>query len=400
MIGLADLEAARERLAGVVRATPVERSDSLSGLAGRTVLLKPEHLQRTGSFKIRGAYNFLAARGAGRGEEVVAGSAGNHAQGVALAASLTGRHATVFMPASASLPKVEAARAYGAEVRLTGESVDDSVAAATAYAAATGAVLVPPFDDLEVIAGQGTVGLEIADEAPESETVVVPVGGGGLVSGIAAALAAVRRDIRVVGVEPTGAATMAAALEAGRCVPLASVSTMADGIAVKAACELTLLHVRALVDEMVTVTEEEISGALLLLLERAKAVVEPAGAAALAAVLAGKVHGLGPVVVVLSGGNVDPQLLIKLIDHGLSAAGRYLILRIVLRDHPGALAALTADVARLGLNVLDVEHHRSGVVLGLDEVEVRLTLETRDPRHRHEVVTSLTAAGYQVELLR
>lgn len=400
MIGLADVEQARLRLAGVIRATPVDRSDSLSRLAGRAVLLKPEHLQRTGSFKIRGAYNFLAALDAGRGQEVVAGSAGNHAQGVALAASLTGRHATVFMPTNASLPKVEAARAYGAEVLLTGESVDDCVAAARAHAEATGAVLVPPFDDRLVIAGQGTIGLEIADEAPETETVVVPVGGGGLVSGIAAALAAVHSGTRVVGVEPVGAATMGAALAAGRCVPLASVATMADGIAVKAACPLTLRHVQALVDLMVTVTEEEISGALLLLLERAKAVVEPAGAAALAAVLAGKVGGQGPVVVVLSGGNVDPQLLIKIIDHGLSAAGRYLILRIVLQDHPGALASLTADVAHLGLNVLDVEHHRAGVALGLDEVEVRLTLETRDPGHRHEVVRSLTTAGYRVELLR
>ncbi len=396
MIGPADIEAARARVAGVLRPTPVDRSDSLSRLAGRPVLLKPEHLQRTGSFKIRGAYNFLAVLDPAVAE-VVAGSAGNHAQGVALAASLTGRRATVFMPVGASLPKVEATRGYGADVRLTGDSVDDCIAAARDHAATTGAVFVPPFDDLLVIAGQGTIGLEIAEEAPEASTVVVPVGGGGLISGIAAALAAVRPGTRVVGVEAAGAAGMRAALDAGRCVQVPVLSTMADGIAVKSASELTLEHVRAFVDDVVSVTEEEISGAVLLLLERAKAVVEPSGAVALAAVLNGSVGGDGPVVAVLSGGNVDPQLLIKLIDHGLSASGRYLILRIVLPDHPGALAALTSDVARLGLNVLDVEHHRAGVDLALDEVEVMLTLQTRDAEHRHLVVLALAGAGYRVE---
>ena len=399
MIGLADVEAARRRVAAVVRATPVVPSASLSRLAGRPVLLKPEYRQRTGSFKIRGAYNFLAALDPAT-TDVVAGSAGNHAQGVALAASLTGRTATVFMPTAAALPKVEATRAYGADVRLTGDSVDDCTAAAREHAAATGAVLVPPFDDPLVIAGQGTIGLEIADEAPQAEVVVVPVGGGGLVSGIAAALAGFRPGTRVVGVEAAGAPTLRAALDAGRCVRLPALATMADGIAVRSATDLTLRHVQALVDDVVAVGEEEISAALLLLLERAKAVVEPAGAVGLAAVLNGSVGGDGPVVVVLSGGNVDPQLLIKLVDHGLSVAGRYLVLRIVLSDHPGALAALTAAVAGLGLNVLDVEHHRSGVALGVDEVEVRLTLETRDPEHREQVVASLAAAGYRVELLR
>ena len=399
MIGLVDVEAASRRVAAVVRPTPVATSTSLSRLAGRAVLLKPEYRQRTGSFKIRGAYNFMAGLN-GAGREVVAGSAGNHAQGVALAASLTGRKATVFMPANAALPKVDATRAYGAEVRLTGDSVDDCIAAAREHAAATGAVLVPPFDDPLVIAGQGTIGLEIAEEAPQAPTVVVPVGGGGLISGIAAALAAARVGARVVGVEAAGAASMRASLDAGRCVALPEVSTMADGIAVRSACDLTLHHVQALVADVVTVTEEEISSALLLLLERAKAVVEPAGAVGLAAVLNGSVGGTGPVVVVLSGGNVDPQLLIKLIDHGLSVSGRYLVLRIVLRDSPGALAALTTEVARLGLNVLDVEHHRAGAAVAVDEVEVMLTLETRDPGHRAEVVASLTDAGYRVTLVR
>ena len=398
MIGLADVEEARRRVVAVIRPTPVVASASLSRLAGRPVLLKPEYRQRTGSFKIRGAYNFLAGLDESA-REVVAGSAGNHAQGVALAGSLTGRRATVFMPTTAALPKIDATRAYGADVRLTGTSVDDCIAAAREHAAATGAVLVPPFDDRRVVAGQGTIGLEILEEAPDVRTVVVPVGGGGLISGIAAAMTGAVAT-RVVGVEAAGAPTMRAALDAGRCVPLPAVATMADGIAVRTACELTLRHVQNLVADVVTVTEEEISAALLLLLERAKAVVEPAGAVGLAAVLNGSVGGEGPVVVVLSGGNVDPQLLIKLIDHGLSVSGRYLVLRIVLRDSPGALASLTTEVARLGLNVLNVEHHRAGAAVGVDEVEVVLTLETRDPAHRAEVVASLNGLGHRVELVR
>jgi threonine dehydratase len=397
MIGLQQVQEARARVAPVLRPTPVDRSDSLSRLAGRAVLLKAEHLQRTGSFKIRGAYNRIATLG---DCDVVAGSAGNHAQGVALAAALTGRRATIFMPVQAALPKVEATRSYGAEVRLVGDVVDECIAAAIAYAEETGAVYVPPFDDPAVIAGQGTIGLEVADEAPEAEVVVVPVGGGGLISGIAAALAHTRRAVRVIGVEPVGAASVRASLDAGRCVTLDGVSTMADGIAVKSPSELTLAHIRAFVDDVVTVTEEEISHALLLLLERAKAVVEPAGAAGLAAILAGKIAGTGPALAVLSGGNVDPLLLIKLIDHGLSAAGRYLMLRVVVTDRPGALASLTSAVAKLGLNVLEVEHHRAGVAVGLDEVEVLVTVETRDPEHREQVVGMLRSAGFTVDLVR
>jgi threonine dehydratase len=398
VISLRDVEDARSRVASVIRATPVQRSDSLSRVAGREILLKPEFRQRTGSFKIRGAYNMVSELPAGC--EVVAASAGNHAQGVALAAQLTGHQAVIFMPANAPLPKVEATRGYGAVVRFGGDVVDDCLAEAQAYASSTGAVYVPPFDDPLIIAGQGTVGLEIAEEAPDAEVVVVPVGGGGLISGVAAALAHTRRGCRVIGVEAAGAAGMVSARQAGRVVPLERLSTMADGIAVKAPSALTLAHVQAFVDDVVTVDEEQISQALLLLLERAKAVVEPAGAVSLAAVLAGKVPGTGPVVALLSGGNVDPLLLTKLIDHGLSAAGRYLRLRIILTDHPGALATVTDALAKMGLNVLDVEHHRSGLSLRVDEVEVLLTLETRDPEHREEVVGSLRELGFRVELLR
>ena len=398
LVTLADVKDAVERVEGVIRATRVDRSDTLSRLAGRSILLKPEHLQRTGSFKIRGAYNLISRLP--RGVEVVAGSAGNHAQGVALAAALTGRRSTIFMPVTAPLPKVEATRSYGADVRLEGHLVDDCVALAKDHAEETSAVFVPPFDHPQVIAGQGTVGFELAEDAPEAGVVVVPVGGGGLISGIAVALAGLRPDVRVVGVQAAGAPGVRASLDAGRVVWPDDVSTLADGIAVKAPSELTLAHIQAYVADVVTVTEEEISQAVLLLLERAKAVVEPAGAAALAAILAGKVEGDEAAVAVLSGGNVDPLLLTKLIDHGLSAAGRYLILRIVLDDRPGALASVTDAVARMGLNVVEVEHHRSGAAIGVDEVEVLLTLETRDPGHRDEVVTALRDEGYRVDLVR
>jgi threonine dehydratase len=398
LVTVDDVRRARERIAGVLRPTPASISEPLSRLTGRPIVLKPEHLQRTGSFKIRGAYNRISRLEPGT--EVVAASAGNHAQGVALAATLTGHRATIFMPSSAPLPKVDATTGYGATVKLGGEAVDDCIAAAKRFAAERGAVFVPPFDDPLIIAGQGTIGLELADEAPEAETVVVAIGGGGLISGISATLAQFRPDVRVVGVEAEGAACMRESLDQGHCVGLQGVSTMADGIAVKSPSPLTLAHVRAYVHDLVTVTEEEISQALLLLLERAKAVVEPAGAATLAAILAGKVPGSGPVVAVLSGGNVDPLLLIKVIDHGMSAAGRFVALRVVLEDRPGALAALTTEVARLGLNVLSVEHHRSGLDLAMEQVEVRLTLETRNTIHSDEIVADLHSLGYKVEPIR
>jgi threonine dehydratase len=395
LVGARQIEEAAGRLSGVIRPTPLTASEALSALAGRPVLCKPEHLQRTGSFKLRGAYNRIAQLPPGA--DVVAASAGNHAQGVALAATLLGRRSTIFMPAAASLPKVEATRHYGAEVVLEGQTVDDCITAALAFAEESGATYVPPFDDIEVIAGQATIGLELAAEAPEAEVVVVPVGGGGLAAGIAAALAQRRPGTKVVGVEAAGAPAMRRALEAGGPVTLDSVATLADGIAVRRVSDLTLAHARAYLDDVVLVEEEEISRALLLLLERAKWMVEPAGAAALAAILSGRIPGSGPAVAVLSGGNVDPILLTRLVDYGLSAAGRYLILRFVLKDHPGALASLTAAVAGLGLNVLAVEHHRSGARVGLDEVEVLLTVETRDPGHRHEIRRRLAESGFRVE---
>ncbi len=398
LVGIDEIQAARRGLVGVIRPTPVEPSTNISSICGRTVRFKPEYRQRTGSFKLRGAYHHIAALPPD-GVAVVAASAGNHAQGVALAASLLGRPSVVFMPTGTPLPKVEATRAYGAEVRLIGEAVDEAMRAAADHAADTGAHLVPPFDDRLVIAGQGTVGLELADEMGDAGTVVVPVGGGGLISGVAAALAVARPEAKVVGVEAAGAASMVASLAAGRPVVLHDVRTIADGIALKSPSALTLAHVSAFVDEVVTVTEEEIGQALILLLERAKAVVEPAGAVGLAAVLAGKVPGSSPAVAVLSGGNVDPLMLIRLVEHGLSAAGRYLRLRVIVPDRPGALAWVTQTIAGFGINVLAVEHHRAGVQVGIGEVEVLFTLETRDAHHREQVVSALRGAGYATDLV-
>jgi threonine dehydratase len=393
-----EISLATDRLAGVLRSTPAAPSSSLSEIAGRKVYAKPEHFQRTGSFKIRGAYNKISAVAAtGAVDEVVAASAGNHAQGVALAASLCELRSVVFMPEGASLPKVEATRRYGAEVRFQAGSVDDAISAAKEYSQKSGACYVPPFDDPLVISGQATVGTEIASEVPDAGVVVVPVGGGGLIAGVAAGLRAAGSSARVVGVEAAGAQAMRAALGQGGPVTLRAVETMADGIAVRCVSPLTLSHVEALVERVVTVDEEEISRAVLLLLERCKWVVEPAGAVPLAALLSGVVPGNDPAVLVLSGGNVDPLLLTRIVEHGLGAAGRYLRVRVVLADRPGALAALATVVGELGLNLLSVEHRRSGTAVGVREVEVELTLETRDPAHRDAVAPALRSHGFHLE---
>jgi len=399
MVDIGDIELAAERLRDVVRPTPASVSRTMSALAGGPVWLKPEHLQRTGSFKIRGAYNHISTLAAqGSATSVVAASAGNHAQGVALAASLSGLSATVFMPLDAPHPKVEATRSYGAEVVQVGESVDDCIEAARKHAAITGACYVPPFDDPLVVAGQGTVGLELASEAPDASVIAVPVGGGGLGGGIAIAIADRLPSARVVGVEAAGAACMAAALRAGGPIVLDTLSTMADGIAVRAVSQLTLDLANTYISEMVTVDEEEISRAVLLLLERCKWVVEPAGAAALAAVLSGKIRSIGEIAVVVSGGNVDPLLLTRLIEHGMSSSGRFVILRVLLPDRPGALAALTSALAELRLNVLSVDHHRRSDQLAIDQTEVLVTLETRDPEHRDEVVPYLKSRGFDASI--
>ena len=366
---------------------------------GAQVFLKCENLQRTGSFKIRGAYVRIARlTDEERARGVVAASAGNHAQGVALAATLTGATSKIFMPTGAPLPKIAATKAYGAQIELTGLTVDDALVAAAAYAAETGAVLIHPFDHPDVIAGQGTVGLEVVEAVPRVRTVVVCTGGGGLVSGIAAAVKRLDPTIRVVAVQAEAAAAFPQSLAAGHPVPLESMATIADGIAVARPGDLTLRHVAALVDDVVTVSEEALSRALLLCLERAKLVVEPAGAAAVAAINEQPGAFEPPVVAVLSGGNMDPVLLMRVIRHGMIAAGRYLSLRLRIPDHPGELARLLGLLADAGANVLDVEHQRTGPKLDLDEVEVALQLETRGPEHCEQVLGLLRSAGYPLLL--
>jgi threonine dehydratase len=327
---------------------------------------------------------------------VVAASAGNHAQGVALAARLVGAASTVFMPAGAPLPKVAATRAYGATVRLEGDTVDACLDSAQRFAAETGAVFIHPFDHPDVVAGQGTLGLEILEQCPDVRTVVVCTGGGGLVAGVAAAIKGLRPDVKVIGVQAEGAAAFPGSLAAGRPVALPGMATIADGIAVGRPGEVTFRHVAALVDEIVTVSEEDISRALLLLLERAKLVVEPAGAAAVAAVLAGVVEVEPPVVTVLSGGNIDPLLLLRVIEHGLSAARRYLSFTVKFQDQPGSLARMLALVADQGANVLDVSHVRTDPSLHLGEVDVALRVETKGAEHSEELMAALRGAGYRL----
>jgi threonine dehydratase len=395
LVSVADVEAAAVLLDGVVRRTPLEHSSALAERVGGPVWLKCENLQRAGSFKIRGAYTRLSRLTAEeRATGVVAASAGNHAQGVALAAQMLGIRATVFMPETAPLPKVAATRGYGAEARLGGQTLTDALAFAADHAARTGAVLIHPFEHADVIAGQGTVGLEVLEQCPDVATVVVCTGGGGLVSGVAAAVKGQRPGVRVVGVQAEGAAAFPASLAAGRPVPLSAMSTMADGIAVGAPGELTLAHVRDLVDEVRTVSEEDLSQALLFCLERAKLVVEPAGVAAVAAVLADPGAFPPPVVAVVSGGNIDPLLLLKVVQHGMAAAGRYLRLRVRVPDRPGSLAGVLAALAGAGANVLQVEHERTETGLHIGEVEIFVVVETRGPEHAEEVVAALGRVGY------
>ncbi|MFI6880247.1 threonine ammonia-lyase [Streptomyces sp. NPDC050400] len=396
-VTLDDVRGAQKMLSGVARVTTMAHSHHLSQLVGTPVHLKCENLQRTGSFKLRGAYVRIAGllpeeRAAG----VVAASAGNHAQGVALASSLLGVRSTVFMPVGAPLPKVAATRDYGAEVRLHGQVVDETLAAAQEYAERTGAVFIHPFDHPDVVAGQGTLGLEILEQCPEVRTIVLGVGGGGLAAGIAVAVKALRPDVRVIGVQAAGAAAYPPSLAAGRPVSITQPSTMADGIKVGRPGDVPFRLVEDLVDEVRTVSEDALSSALLLCLERAKLVVEPAGASPVAALLSDPTGFEGPVVALLSGGNVDPLLMQRVLTHGMAAAGRYLSLRLRLTDRPGALATLLGVLSVADANVLDVSHVRTDPRLGLTEAEVELHLETKGPAHCAEVGAALREAGYTV----
>ncbi len=378
---LADIEAARGRVAAHARVTPVHGSETLSRLCGRKVWLKAENLQRTGSFKIRGAVNKLAELGEReRAAGVIAASAGNHGQAVAWAARELGIRATVFMPQDAPMAKVEATRAYGAETVLGGAMFDDALAEATARAGETGATFVHAFEDPAVIAGQGTIGLELADQVPAAKTFVLPIGGGGLAAGIAIALRAVRPGARIVGVQ------------AGKTAGV----TIADGIAVKHPGTLTMSILDDLLDDVVHVEDEEIAEAITLLLERSKLVVEGAGAASMAALLSGKATG-DDACALLSGGNIDPTLLISVVRHGLTRAGRYLVLRTRVLDRPGELLKLLELVARERGNIVEIHHRREGIGIDVAETGVELTITTRNEAHCRELVAALEAAGYPAE---
>jgi threonine dehydratase len=397
--GLAEFERARAVVAQVARVTPMETSRFLADRLGVPVYLKCENLQRTGSYKIRGAYHRISALSdAERARGVVAASAGNHAQGVAFAARELGIRATIFMPVGVALPKLDATRAYGADVVLQGDSIGETIEAAVAFAAETGAVIIPPFDHADVIAGQGTLGLEILEQAPDAATIVVPIGGGGLAAGIASAAkqqaAREGRPLRIVGVQAENAAPYVASLAAGQPRQVPVVPTIADGIAVYKPGELNFEIIRDTVDEVVTVSEDDIARALLVLLERAKLVVEPAGAVAVAAIMIGAVPADGPVVAVLSGGNIDPLLMQRVVAHGLAASDRYLTLSIGLPDRPGQLARVAGLLAEANANVVEVLHTRHGSSLAISEVELKLSVETRGPEHRASVVEVLRRGGY------
>ncbi len=397
MVTIEDIRAAHKLLAGVARLTPVESSRTLAEHVGGPVHFKCENLQRAGSFKLRGAYVRIAnlspdQRAAG----VVAASAGNHAQGVALAANLLGTRATVFMPAGAPLPKVAATEGYGATVRVAGLTVDETLEAAQEHARATGAVFIHPFDHPDVVAGQGTVGLEILEQCPQVRTIVVGVGGGGLLAGVAVAVKELAPRVKVIGVQAASAAAYPPSLAAGHPVRLGSVATMADGIAVGVPGAVPFELIARHADGVNTVSEEALSRSVLLCLERAKLVVEPAGAAAVAGLLADPGEYEPPVVAVLSGGNVDPLLLLRIIRHGMAAAGRYASLRVRVADRPGSLAELLAVLAGADANVLAVEHVRTNPTLRVDEAEVAIQMETRGDAHRTAVVARLRASGYTV----
>ncbi len=396
-VSLTDIEAAAERLEGVVRRLPVHSARWLSDRVGGPAFLVTENLQRAGSFKIRGAYNRLSQLSADeRSAGVVAASAGNHAQGVALAAQMLGIRSTIFMPRAASMPKVTATRDYGADVRFHGSTLDEAIEEARAFSAETGAIFISPFDHPDIVAGQGTLGLEILEQVPDARTIVVCTGGGGLLAGVALAVMSTRSDIRVVGAQAAGAAAYPPSLLAGHPVPLRTMRTMADGIAVGRPGDVPFDIIQRHVADVRVVSEDMLAKAQLLLLERSKLVVEPAGAAAVAAIIDDPTSFEPPVVAVLSGGNVDPLVMMRVIRHGLTAGGRFTQVTVHVPDRPGSLAGLLALIGSLDANVVDVSHLRTNPRLAVDEVEITIDLETRGAEHREQLLDRLRQAGYRI----
>ncbi|POH60765.1 threonine ammonia-lyase [Arthrobacter glacialis] len=399
-VTLADVEQARELLTEIIALTPIESSRALGRLTGSEVFFKCENLQRAGSFKVRGAYVRMARlTPEERARGVVAASAGNHAQGVAVAAKALGIKARIYMPVGVALPKLAATRGHGAEVVLHGFNVDESLAEAERYANETGAVFVHPFNNVDVVAGQGTIGLEILDQVPNVDTIIMGVGGGGLLAGVAVAVKArakeLGREIRVIGVQAENAAAYPPSLAADALVPLKKVSTMADGIAVGRPGQLPFSIIRELVDDVVTVSEDALARALIFLLERSKMVVEPAGAVGVAAIMEGKIENPGTTAIILSGGNIDPMLMLKVIQRGLAAAGRFLTVRMMLNDRPGSLATISRIIAENDANVTGVDHTRVGGSISMGDVSITVNLETKGHDHCELVLTALRAEGFQ-----
>lgn len=401
MVTIDDVRRAQAALEGFIRPTPLFHSPNLSQQLGQAIWFKTENLQRAGSFKIRGAfYRISSLTEEERARGVLAASAGNHAQGVALAAQQWGIPATIVMPEGAPITKIQATENYGARVVLHGETFDDAYAHALELQARTGATFIPGFNDPFVVAGQGTIGLEILQELPDVETVVVPIGGGGLMSGIALVMKALRPQCRVVGVQAAGAPAVYLSKQEGKYVTTESVRTIADGIAIKRPGPLNWELMDRYVDEVVVVDEEEIGHAILVLLERVKLVAEGAGAVGLAALLSGRISDLkGPAAVILSGGNIDVNVLSRIIERGLVRAGRYVRISTYVPDKPGGLQRLLATVARAGANVIHVHHERWLDKVTVGEVEIDLALETRNQDHVRELLDALQADGYEVRLV-
>jgi threonine dehydratase len=386
--GQTEIERARERLEGVARVTPVFPSETLSRIVGRPVSLKAENLQRTGSFKIRGAYTKVSSLDAEqRAAGVVAASAGNHGQAVAWVARELGVPARVFMPQDSPMAKFDATRSYGAEIELTGPAFEDALEEAQAYVERTGASFVHPYEDTLVMAGQGTIGLELAEQVEELETVVLPIGGGGLASGISLALRAVRPGLRIVGVQAAGTR------------PGGSGFTIADGIAVKEPGDVTMGILGETLDDIVSVGDEQIAEAIVLLAERTKLVVEGAGAASVAAILGGLAGGSGPALALLSGGNIDASLMVQVMRRGLATSGRYLVLRTNVLDRPGELAKLLDLLAGERVSVVEVAHQREAAGVPVGHTGVELTLLTRDAEHCEQLLGQMREWGYPVERL-
>ncbi|MEY4321108.1 MAG: hypothetical protein RLZZ471_1049 [Actinomycetota bacterium] len=400
---LADFEQALVNVRQVAIETPVLHSNYLSTIVGKPVELKCENLQRTGAYKLRGAYNRMSKlTPAERKKGVVAASAGNHAQGVALAAKKLGIKATIFMPVGASLPKFQATQNYGAEVVLSGAVFQETLKAAQAYSEKKGAIFIPPFDHLDVVTGQGTVGVEIMDQVPDVQTIIVAIGGGGLAAGVAVAAklkaAEQGRKIQVIGVQAENASPYVASMKSGKIIEQQTKPTIADGIAVAKPGKIPFELIHQFVDKVVTVSDNDIARAIVVLLERSKQVVEPAGAVAVAALMTGKVKPKGKTVAVLSGGNIDPLLMQKIIGHGLEASERYTNVTVMLQDRPGQLVKTAEAIASAQGNVVEVLHTRHGLGLDISEVELRLAVETTGHEHRERVMKALKDAGLKARI--